>query len=255
MGEEPVDKDGRSAAQVLGDPAGVAQAARWRTGNATRRMTSMLCRMAQNLKGWVGGPTRSSSTEQQVPVPVRPRPLRGQLGAEVPPAGPQWRSWLPSRWKWWMIILVMVAVLFPRIVALVIALVIRLVTRAVLSLIVHVFKEVWTQAMMAAAEVEEGIAQWLYVQLDMIVPTEPLQPPLLTNGPAALPSTSAPNAGQPHPTRPVDVLLVLMLGLGLRRPPQIGGRWWRRQVISFVLLLLLPVQAKFANDAEASSML
>ena len=79
-----------------------------------------------------------------------------------------------------MIILVMVAVLFPRIVALVIALVIRLVARAVLSLIVHVFKEVWTQAMMAAAEVEEGIAQWLYVQLGMIVPTEPLQPPLLT---------------------------------------------------------------------------
>ena len=41
LGEEPVDKDGRSAAQVLGDP----QAARWR----------------------VGGPTRSSSTECQCP--------------------------------------------------------------------------------------------------------------------------------------------------------------------------------------------
>ena len=33
LGEEPVDKEGRSAAQVLEDPANMAQAARWRSGS------------------------------------------------------------------------------------------------------------------------------------------------------------------------------------------------------------------------------
>ena len=55
LGGEPADKEGRSAAQVLEDPAGMAQAARWRSGTATGRMTSMLCRMAQILRGWVNG--------------------------------------------------------------------------------------------------------------------------------------------------------------------------------------------------------
>ena len=106
---------------------------------------------------------------------------------------------------WWIFILVVVAVLFPRIVALLLSLVIRLITRAFLSLAMHVFKEVWSQAMMAVAEFERGVAQWLYLQLGMIVAVEPAPPPLLANGPTASPQLSTTGSGHSHPTRPIDV--------------------------------------------------
>ena len=58
LGSEAVDEGGRNASQALEDPEGAAQAARWRSGSATRRVTSMLARVAQSLRAWVNNPGR-----------------------------------------------------------------------------------------------------------------------------------------------------------------------------------------------------
>ena len=155
----------------------------------------------QCCAGWL-----NSSPGTQEPVPGRFRPLCGQAGGgTMQPSVHRCWSWLPLRWRWWIFIFVVVAVLFPRIVELLLSLVIRLITRAFLSLAMHVFKEVWSQAMMAVAVFEEGVAQWLYLQLGMIVAVEPAPPPLLANGPTASPQPSTTGSGHSHPTRPIDV--------------------------------------------------
>ena len=90
-------------------------------------------------------------------------------------------------------------------------LVIRLIGRAVMGLTLQVLKELWAQALLAAVEVEDNFAAWLNVQLGMVM--EP--PPLLTHAPAVAPQAPA-TMPQPHPTRPIDVLIVLLLGYNIR---------------------------------------
>ncbi|CAE7783373.1 unnamed protein product, partial [Symbiodinium pilosum] len=179
LGSEAVDEGGRNASQALEDPEGE------------------------------GGPAAAPGL-----APVRPRPLR--TGASQPDGATQrvdapWWSWRPSRWKWSIFFILGIAVLFPRIVALLIALVIRLIDRAVMGLTLQVLKELWAQALLAAAAVEDNFAAWLNVQLGIVM--EP--PPLLTHGPAVAPQAPA-TMLQPHPTRPIDVLIILLLGYNIR---------------------------------------
>ena len=78
------------------------------------------------------------------------------------------------------------------------------------------------QATLAAMEIESNVATWLYEQLGFVVPhVAPAPPPLLTNGLPAAPSVASP--GSPHPTRPVDIVMLVLLGLNLRRAPLMRG--------------------------------
>ena len=98
-------------------------------------------------------------------------------------------------------------VLFPRVIALLIALLVRLLVRAVWSLLINFFNELYVQAALGAADVEDQLILWLHQQLGW-------QPPPVGPAPAFL--------GTSQPTRPVDVLLVFLLGLQFRRLP-VGG--------------------------------
>ena len=80
-----------------------------------------------------------------------------------------------------------------------------------MGLTLQVLKELWAQALLAAAAVEDNFAAWLNVQLGIVM--EP--PPLLTHGPAVAPQAPA-TMLQPHPTRPIDVLIILLLGYNIR---------------------------------------
>ena len=93
-----------------------------------------------------------------------------------------------------------------------------------LALAMRIFKELWRQATLAASEVEDHVANWLYEQLGMVMPaSETSPPPALFSQAPSVHQTAAPlMQSNPNPTRPVDWLMVILLGLNLRRPPP-GG--------------------------------
>ena len=80
-----VDRGGLTAAETLEDPQEVAKAARWRTGDSVRRMTSVLARISQVLKSFVESPAQAQQPGS-VPAPVRPLPLRGHHDQPGPAA-------------------------------------------------------------------------------------------------------------------------------------------------------------------------
>ena len=222
LGAGPVEPGGLTAAQVLENPAEAARAARWRTTDPVKKMTAVLARISQAVRELNVFPTQGQNVVQG-PRPSRALPLRRHEAQPVDSSTTRtpWR-W-PARWKWCLGLIVVTTVLFPRIVALIIALTIRIVCRSVVSLTLHIFKELWTQAFVAAAEVEDSLASWLYEQLGLVVPTvSPAPPPMLSNGVTGGPPPG-PLVVQPHPTRPVDIVMLVLLGLNLRRAPLMGG--------------------------------
>ena len=104
----------------------------------------------------------------------------------------------------------MLILLFPKVASLIVALMIRFLCRALVGLIATLIREVGGQAMLAAADAEQQLVDFLYVQLGWGPGT-----PLFT----AEPPVSPPPAPTPAQTRPVDLLIVLMLGLNLRQQP------------------------------------
>eukprot|EP00439_Symbiodinium_sp_Y106_P036010 s4313_g4.t1 len=133
-----VDRGGLTAAETLEDPQEVAKAARWRTGDSVRRMTSVLARISQVLKSFVESPAQAQQPGS-VPAPVRPLPLRGHHDQPGPAA----------------------AVLHAGSV-----LDYSLLARA---LEMGSGNHVWMQATLAAMEIESNVATWLYEQLGFVV--------------------------------------------------------------------------------------
>jgi len=223
LGPAPVEPGGLNAAQVLGNPAEAARAARWRTTDPIKKMTSILARITQAIQGLNVFPAQGHSAGPD-PRPTRALPLRRHDAQPVSSSTARTPWHWPARWKWILGILVITTVLFPRIVALIIALTIRLVCRSVVSLTLHIFKEVWNQAFLAAADVEDSLTAWLYEQtgIPSMMPSPP--PPLLGNTNNG--GTTGPSQGslvvQSHPTRPVDVIMLVLLGLNLRRGGGVG---------------------------------
>ena len=120
----------------------------------------------------------------------------------------------------WMVLLAVV-LLFPRLVALVLALVIRVTLRGLVSLAMSIIREMYWQALLATAEVEQQLLDRLQGQLGFA--REPASPAL----PLAVSSGSAPPAPPPpmtsHPTQPLDVATIVLLLLNLRQPALGGG--------------------------------
>ena len=224
LGSAPLG-NGLTAEQVLSDPTNRAAAARWRSGSMPRRITAALARAMQSLQEWSPpgalGPAGG-------PVPTEPLPVRSARGtatalpAPVTSSGLLW--WVP-RLTFRTVGLLLFLLLFPRVVALVLALVFRLLSRAALSFVANVLFEIYQQAMFGAADVEDLLVHWLHQQLGWQTATPSPEPVFLTAASQSAPSTApAAAAGQTSlPTRPVDILIVVLLGLNLRQQPRLGG--------------------------------
>ena len=214
--KEPLD-GGLTATQVLEDPQTRAAAARWRAGSGARQLTAVLARALQGLQAWARWPARE--TDQGQPAPVRPRPLRGSSRDHAPAEPTSWRAWLPS-FSVRTVLLLICLFLFPRIIAKLTTLILRLLGRALASLVSNLIQELLSQTLQAATDMEDQVVEWLNHHLGGN--SKPV---------VSLPQSEAvapPPAQQPvvvsHPTRPVDLLMLLLLGLNLRQQ-QVGGGW------------------------------
>ncbi|CAE7734383.1 unnamed protein product [Symbiodinium sp. CCMP2592] len=198
--------NGLSGAEMLQSPENRAVAARWRSGDAGRRVTAALARAMQALQEWAGG-TRA--------------PSRGTLA-------------------------VLLAVfLFPRVWALLIALVVRLLSRALLSFAAHFLSELYAQVVFGAAEVEQQLVEWLQWQLGWPSPAAP--PAYLTNGAPTTPPQAPPPPGPTAlPTRPIDLLTLLLLALQLRSEKIQGLFGDAPEYISMLRLSFVELPAFFA---------
>jgi len=92
------------------------------------------------------------------------------------------QSRLP-RLSWRTVLAVLVVLLFPRLIALTIAITLRLVAKAVMNLASHVLRELWFQLNATAAEIEDALVDWLYMDNSALsIPTcrrRSCSPPLL----------------------------------------------------------------------------
>ena len=128
--------------------------------------------------------------------------------------------WL-ARCRWRTGLAVLLVLLFPKLVALLLALLVKLCVRAVVALLTHVCKELFFQVMSAATDIEDGLVAYLSQQLGLH-PAPP--PPFLANGPTGPQQpTVGPVAQQTLPTRPFDLVTVVLLVWNLRRGLPAGG--------------------------------
>ncbi|CAE7376397.1 unnamed protein product [Symbiodinium microadriaticum] len=194
--KEPLD-GGLTATQVLEDPQTRAAAARWPAGSGARQLTAG------------DGPETACSGAA--------RPLRGSSRDHAPAEPTSWRAWLPS-FSVRTVLLLICLFLFPRIIAKLTTLILRLLGRALASLVSNLIQELLSQTLQAATDMEDQVVEWLNHHLGGN--SKPV---------VSLPQSEAvapPPAQQPvvvsHPTRPVDLLMLLLLGLNLRQQ-QVGG--------------------------------
>ncbi|CAE7364786.1 unnamed protein product, partial [Symbiodinium microadriaticum] len=192
LGAEAVE-GGLSAAELLENPGSRASVARWRAGDP---------RAAGSRRLW---PEYCSPYRNGVGVEFEPgflvtllRSVLAQCSRDGPPCSRR------------TVVLLVLILLFPKVASLIVALMIRFLCRALVGLIATLIREVGGQAMLAAADAEQQLVDFLYVQLGWGPGT-----PLFT----AEPPVSPPPAPTPAQTRPVDLLIVLMLGLNLRQQP------------------------------------
>ena len=239
LGQTPVSGQ-LSAAQVLADPPSRQAAARWRSGDAARRVTAALAKVSQLLQEWVvphSPPTGAPAVAQ--PQPVRPANHRDTARADnVAGAAVRWLPSLPRlRVDWRLLLLLTVVLLFPRVVALSVALVVRLVLRAVGNLFASLVKELYTQALLTSAELESQLVDWLQEQMGMAPPAVPAQLPPPGGAPDGCSATSV---FPPDPPSRV----------GHHRPPSLqptsactGWRGWRRTTAATMRVAFLPASS------------
>ena len=113
----------------------------------------------------------------------------------------------------------MFVVLFPRLTALCVSLLMRLVLRAGFAVVSQLFRELCAQLLEVTGAVEAQLVQLLSAQFGM----EPLGQQF------ALPPQQPPQANfqpppmqQPHPTRPMDLVTLVLVALQLRQAPGLG---------------------------------
>ncbi|CAE7920809.1 unnamed protein product, partial [Symbiodinium necroappetens] len=230
LGTAEVDA-GRTAAEILGDEASRASAARWRSGSVHRRLTATLARLMTSLQQWTS--LTPAAPRQGTLAPVQPRPLRAapssspSLQTPAQARGP-WGSaslnWHRA-WWWGTLALLVMMCLFPRIVALFVAMVVRLVLRGCFVLASHVIKELCAQTFTLAGELEAHMVDWLSGQLSLRT-AQPQLPPNFAVPPAGHDPHNNNNnfAGPPAqvalPARPLDFVTWVLLACNIYQQRQ-----------------------------------
>ena len=218
LGQQEVDQ-GLTATDILKDQSSRTTASRWRAGTAPRRITAALARLVNSLS-WAS--SDQGGGRAGAPPPVRARPVLGQPAAEPPATAEAWfRPWVWPRpeWQKWTLLTLIFVVLFPRLTALCVSLVLRLVLRASLAVVSQLFRELCAQILEVTGNVEAQLVQVLSAQFGM----EPFGQPLVV-APRELPQAhyQPPPVQQPHPTRPMDLVTLVLVALQLRQAPGLG---------------------------------
>ena len=209
-----------SATEVLREPSARQAATRWRSGSGPRQITAALARLTTSLQGWMTGPRGDSSARL---TPVHARPLQDVQPEQGGPSlavlfgrlrALRWRTWLAC----------FLTLCFLRAVALIIVLACRYFIKGVVALVVYFGRELLSQLALTVHEVEDSMVAWMSSYLH--TPTSPLGygsmfsspvPPERWDASATPLSAPPPSPETAQPTRPLDVLTVLLLALNLLR--------------------------------------
>ncbi|CAE7273945.1 rluB [Symbiodinium sp. CCMP2592] len=237
LGTVEVD-GGRTAAEILGDEASQASAARWRSGSLQRKLTAALARLVTSVQQWTPlatppGPSSRPLAPVQ-PLPLRPTTATGSAPTSSLPFGWRWSGpslcW-PRTWRWKTLALLGLMCLFPRVVALLLALLFRLFIRGCLALASHVLRELCTQTLALAGELESFIVEWLTLQLGMQTTTpaqltRPFQAPPNDHGSYGYQDNNNNFAGAATlvalPARPLDFVTWVLLAYNIYQQRQQG---------------------------------
>ncbi|CAE7246419.1 unnamed protein product [Symbiodinium sp. CCMP2592] len=236
LGAVEVD-GGRTAEEILGDEASRASAARWRSGSLQRKLTAALARLVTSVQQWTPLATPPGPSSRPL-APVQPLPLRTTTATGSAPTGS-----LPFGWRWsglrfaghgpgvgkhWRCL----GCLFPRVVALLLALLFRLFIRGCLALASHVLRELCTQTLALAGELESFIVEWLTLLLGMQTTTpaqltRPFQAPPNDHGSYSYQGDGNNFAGATTqvalPARPLDFVTWVLLAYNIYQQRQQGG--------------------------------
>ena len=226
---------GLTAQEILNDEQSRASAARWRSGNVARRLTAALARMVTSLQPW-SAPSSSTRSAAAVLEPVRPKPVRG--GA-APSSTTPLREPSSSTWPWscfwplsrsrlvWIVALMLLAMLFPKLIALLLGNLVRFVLRGVATLAGSLLQEIFFQASALIGELEQHLIAWLSNQLGLQGPAT-TSVPLATALPGSTSNQDHYERVQPPfalPARPMDVVTWVLLAYNAYLQRQRGGGW------------------------------
>ena len=217
---------GVSMAAALATPTSRAQAAKWRSGSESRRVTAVLARMLQGLQAIKPTWLDSEPVELEPPV-AQPLPVHRPQAVEVTPwarlmkfGGLAHR--LKSMWRTWAILLVLL--FFPRLTAMILTLLVRLVFRAFYAILARMFieigremKQLLSQATLATSAVEDTVVSLLddlfQDPLGQLLPQPEIAEAPMAHGP----QPGAPPYGAP-PSSPWSFCSTVLLAINLAHP-------------------------------------
>lgn len=241
LSKTPVEEGrhiGASVESALHDPAFVETASRWRGGNYSRQVASVLAKVAKYLRIVKPEILEASSTcELQ---PVQPLPL-------VPVgAASNWRTWAQGHMSRMSLSLssnrskavgfgvAMMILLYPRVVAAVLVLLLRLCLRALGLVMGRLVAELWTEirscmwtALQSSWILEDNLVAWLEGSWPPVQQL-PAPAPVMAGSPSP-PSMSEPTVITGEYSPPPPALLssscaLTFLWWWLHRRPQRTGR-------------------------------
>lgn len=219
---------GMSMNEALMDPKTRASAAKWRSGNETRKITALCARLMNGLQAIKPSWLEGLSDGQAEPPPVRPLP-HSAIGPSAPPN--RWvmiynMAWRHVRWKTMGVVLLLIC--FPKIVALAISVMVRLVIRAMMALVGRMLSEVGRelrellfQATLVTSSTEESLLHYMESLFETSHPPlmEPPQPTVST----ATMSCPPPPAPHPNPPWSFFTCLLVVFQIFLQRLWPLGG--------------------------------
>lgn len=227
---------GVSMNEALSDPKLRASAAKWRSGNETRRVTALCARLLNGLQSikpsWLEGLAAAPE-----PAPVQPLPMReARVGPHEPPNRLMMvYYWFLAHVKWKTLCLVLLIMCFPKVFALLVTVVIRLLVRALLALVGRLLTEVGRelremlfQVTLATSSTEESLLQYL----ETFFTVGPAPPPVIEAAAPRMQSVpadshvcplQAPCPHQPNPPWSFVSCVLLLADLLLRLRPMGGA--------------------------------
>ena len=229
---------GTEEVSALSDPRFRDQAARWRSGSESRRISAAFARLINSLHmirpGWLKPAPVRAPDEPPVTDAI---PMNSDRTTQASAGSAAWNlswfmkgaelcaGWCMAHWRTLMVALLCLA--FPRLVALLVAALIRMVIRACAAVVFRVIQEVWNEFKVGVQQISlasTSIEQMLLDQLEgLLMDSTSSQLPISMN-PSPLPAQFR---GNPPPSPPwaffSTLLLLLLVALQLLPYIRTGG--------------------------------
>ena len=166
--------------ESLQDPQFRSQAAKWRSGSGSRRVSAVLAKLLNGLHaikpGWVSAGLETEDMPVVEALPLKEKVENGQLAIRMKRWGILAMVWLRRHWvtAWCLALLLF----FPKLIAAVVAMTIRLMMRLLMALIMRVFREVavelggvLTQLSSLTSGLEQALVHYLDSMMVELLPT------------------------------------------------------------------------------------